>query len=216
MALSAVHEDLRCGFTAVQHQRLDRFTLHERLRVREERLELPQSLVAAKLAQQERRRTSHFPVGRVHQPLHGLAAGRAERDQHIAQPPARSRVLLGRQDFRERHDERRADGVAQPLEALELVVVAAAQVFPDVLHHRAVAEAQERRLRRRTAAGAIVRFRCNRIDQTPGVVEMADAHEIVRVGRHRVGNVAPPWRVALDRQQVDEQGADPDYGAPYR
>ena len=54
---------------------------------------------AAEFAEQEGRRASHLPVRRVHQLLHGLAAGRAESNQDVAQAagasarPARSTAL---------------------------------------------------------------------------------------------------------------------------
>jgi hypothetical protein len=73
---------------AVHHEALDGLALDERLAVGKQRDQFLQSLGAAELAQQERGRAAHFPVGGVHQLLHRLAPLGAEPEQDVAQPLA--------------------------------------------------------------------------------------------------------------------------------
>ena len=181
-----LQQDPAASSRAVQHQPLHRLALHERLGVGQERHQLLQPLGAAELAQQEGRGAAHLPVRRVHQLLHDSRPRGAEADQDVAQPAARARVLFGRQHLGERRDDRRADGVAEPLEPLVAVVVGAAQVR----RRRASSSSRGRSARARRARAACAPDRAapcvdDGFGELPGLVEVADAHEIVGVRRRR-------------------------------
>ena len=45
----------------------------------------------------------------------------------------------------------------------------------------------------------------HRFDELPRVIEVADANEIVRVSGDGLGDIAPPQRIGLDDEEVDEQ-----------
>ena len=129
----------------------------------------------------------------------------AETDQEIPQVLACPRVLLGGEHFGERRDDRRPDRVADALEALGLLLVGRAQVGRDVLHQRAAREAIERRGGVGFAEGARVPLLDHRFDEPPRLIEVAHAHEIVRVRDDGVGDVAPARRIGLDVQQVGQE-----------
>ena len=97
------------------------------------------------------RRTSQF--GAFISFCTDLAALRAESNQNVAKPPAGARVLLAREHFGERRDDRGAGGVADPLESFVAFVAGPAQLRGDVLHHRAAAKLLECRSRVRLTIG---------------------------------------------------------------
>ena len=107
--------------------------------------------------------------------------------------------------FGERRNHRRPDGVAERLEPLVGRVVGAAQVRRHVLHHAAAAEALERGRGVRRARRVALSFADDGVGELPGLVEVADADEIVRVGRRGLGDVAPARGFRLDAQEIEQQ-----------
>ena len=95
--------------------------------------------------------------------------------------------------------------MANLLEALEALVVGRAQVRRDVLHHRAARKSLERRRGVRPSERARVALLDERVDEEPGLIEMADPYQVVGVRDDGVGDIAPARRVGFDAQEIDEQ-----------
>ena len=87
----------------------DRILLHLGIGVAEHRRQLVQRLVAAEHPQQIDGGAAHGRVGRVLERFHGLASGRAEADQQLAQPPDGVDVVLVGERFGERPHHRRTE-----------------------------------------------------------------------------------------------------------
>ena len=186
------------------------FALHLRVGVVEHRRQLGQRFAAAEHAQQIDGRAAHRRIGRVLQLLDRLAAGRAEAEQQLAQPPR-----WRRRSPRPRAVRRAAGPTPAPivwqsrLRRLDLDVVDLAQVRADVAHERPRREPFDDRVARPRAVAA----------GRPACVSRTSASsERLRASGHRraasgarfrpttiVGHALPARRVVLDAQQIEQQ-----------